>query len=41
MRYIIGVKKGDHKFLFDLVEKSSCTEYTRRTEDGVKPLSLY
>jgi hypothetical protein len=35
MKYIIGVKKGDHKFLFDLVEKSSYTEYSHKTEDGV------
>jgi hypothetical protein len=34
MRYIIGAKPGDHKFLFDLVKKSQCTEYTHQTEDG-------
>jgi hypothetical protein len=34
MRYIIGVKPGDHKFLFDLVKKSDCSEYSHKTEDG-------
>ena len=34
MRYIIGAKPGDHKFLFDLVKKSQCTEYSHQTEDG-------
>jgi len=34
MRYIVGVKPGDHKFLFDLVKKSQCNEYSHRTDDG-------
>jgi hypothetical protein len=34
MRYIIGVKPGDHKFLFDLVKKSQCNEYSHKTDDG-------
>lgn len=34
MRYIIGAKPGDHKFLFDLVKKSPCTEYTHQIDDG-------
>ena len=34
MRYIIGAKPGDHKFLFDLVNQSQCTEYSHQTEDG-------
>lgn len=33
MRYIVGAKPGDHKFLFDLVKQSSCTEYSHQTED--------
>lgn len=36
MRYIIGVKPGDHKFLFNLVNQSQCTEYSHKTEDGTK-----
>jgi len=35
MRYIVGVKPGDHKFLFDLVAHSSCGEYQHQTEDGI------
>jgi hypothetical protein len=35
MRYIIGAKPGDHKFLFDLVSKSNCTEYSYQTDDGM------
>ena len=34
MRYIIGAKPGDHKFLFDYVQKSTCAEYSHQTEDG-------
>jgi len=34
MRYIIGAKPGDHKFLFNLVDASQCTEYSHETEDG-------
>lgn len=34
MRYIIGAKPGDHKFLFDLVKKSLCNEYSHQTDDG-------
>lgn len=34
MRYIVGVKEGDHKFLFDLIKKSECTEHTTTTEEG-------
>ena len=33
MRYIVGAKPGDHKFLFDLVNKSENTEYSHKTED--------
>ena len=35
MRYIVGVKPGDHKFLFELVKQSQCTEYSHQTEDGI------
>lgn len=34
MRYIVGVKPGDHQYLFQYVDKTSCTEYTHQTEDG-------
>lgn len=34
MRYIVGAKPGDHKFLFDLVKQSQCTEYSHQTDDG-------
>jgi len=34
MRYIVGVKPGDHKFLFNLVKTASCTEYSHQTTDG-------
>lgn len=34
MRYITGVKPGDHKFLFDLVKRSQCSEYSHQTDDG-------
>lgn len=36
MRYIVGVKPGDHKFLFDLVKKSECNEYSHQTDDGTQ-----
>lgn len=34
MRYIVGAKPGDHKFLFDLLSKSECKEYSYQTDDG-------
>jgi hypothetical protein len=34
MRYIVGAKPGDHKFLFNLIKTASCTEYTHQTKDG-------
>lgn len=34
MRYIIGAKPGDHKFLFDLLNQSQCSEYSHQTDDG-------
>ena len=34
MRYIIGAKPGDHKFLFELIKKSEWTEYSHKTNDG-------
>ncbi len=34
MRYIIGVKPTDHKFLFNLANQSVCTEHEHQTEDG-------
>jgi hypothetical protein len=34
MRYIIGVKPSDHKFLFGLVNQSACTEHKHHTNDG-------
>lgn len=34
MRYIVGVKPGDHQYLFQYIDKTSCTEYTHQTEDG-------
>jgi len=34
MRYIIGVKPSDHKFLFGLVNQSACTEHKHHTDDG-------
>lgn len=33
MRFIIGVKSGDHKALFDLVNITTCHEYQHTTED--------
>lgn len=34
MRYIVGAKPGDHRYLFKLVETAQCTEYTHQTKDG-------
>src|SRR5579883_2074488 len=34
MRYIIGVKPSDHKFLFDLANQSDCIEHRHHTDDG-------
>lgn len=34
MRYIVGVKPGDHKFLFGFIKTAACTEYTHQTKDG-------
>jgi hypothetical protein len=34
MRYIVGAKPDDHKFLFHLIEHSTCEEYMRHTADG-------
>lgn len=34
MRYIVGVKPGDHKFLFNLIEQSNCDEHIHGTSDG-------
>lgn len=34
MRYIVGVKPGDHKFLFNLVKQFNCGDYTHQTNDG-------
>ena len=34
MRYIVGVKPGDHQFLFEYVKTAPCIEYTHQTEDG-------
>jgi hypothetical protein len=34
IRFIVGVKSGDHKALFDLVNHSNCHEYQHATEDG-------
>jgi hypothetical protein len=33
MRYIVGAKPGDHKFLFNSVKELACTEYSHQTED--------
>ena len=37
IRYILGVKSGDHKFLFDYVDSDKCqvTEHEQTDEDGV------
>ncbi|MGA9407757.1 MAG: hypothetical protein WBW71_11560 [Bacteroidota bacterium] len=34
MRYIVGVKPGDHEFLFEWLEGADCTEYCQSTTDG-------
>lgn len=34
MRYIVGAKPGDHKFLFDLIKTAPCIEHTHQTADG-------
>jgi hypothetical protein len=34
MRYIVGAKPGDHKFLFQLIEQTPGEEYTHQTSDG-------
>ncbi len=34
MRYIIGVKPSDHKFLFNLINQSACIEHKHHTDDG-------
>lgn len=34
MRYIVGVKPGDHKYLFEYIKTATCLEYTHKTEDG-------
>ena len=36
MRFILGVKPDDHKYLFDWVKHSACTEYEEIDIDGVK-----
>ena len=35
MRYIIGVKPGDHQFLFKWVDEQACQVYQHQTEDGI------
>jgi len=35
MRYIVGVKPGDHQYLFDTVKTAQCFDYTHKTSDGV------
>lgn len=35
MRYIVGAKPGDHKFLFALIKQSECVEYSHQTDDGI------
>ena len=34
MKYIVGVKPGDHKYLFDFVNQSQCSEHTHTTDNG-------
>lgn len=34
MRYIVGVKPGDHKYLFEYVKTAPCIEYIHQTDDG-------
>jgi len=36
MRYIVGAKPGDHKFLFNLVKELTCTKFSQKTEDGTE-----
>lgn len=36
IRYIVGVKPTDHKFLFDLIKQSECIEYEHQTKDGTR-----
>ena len=36
MSYIIGVKPGDHKYLFDWINALKLVNYTRHDEDGTK-----
>jgi len=36
IRYIVGVKPADHKFLFDQIKESECIEYEHHTLDGTK-----
>lgn len=35
MRYIVGVKPGDHRFLFELIQTTPCAEHTHQTTDGI------
>ena len=35
MRYIVGVKPSDHKFLFNFIKDALCNEYSHTTDDGV------
>lgn len=34
MQFIVGVKKSDHKFLFDWVSGQTCQTYEHQTKDG-------
>lgn len=36
MNFIVGVKPGDHKFLFETVQNTKCFEYSYLTEDGIE-----
>jgi hypothetical protein len=36
IRYIVGVKPADHKFVFDLIKQSECIEYEHHTQDGTR-----
>ncbi len=33
MKYILGAKRGDHKYLFDLIETSDSTKYIEMTDE--------
>ena len=33
MRFIVGAKSGDHKFLFEFVQKADCIDYSHQTKD--------